>query len=65
MHRATELLSTAEFADLLQRDRSTVTRWVQVGRLKAAHRTPGGVLLFNRSDIDKLLSDRSDRGERP
>lgn len=57
MHNTTELLSTAEAAELLQRDRSTVTRWVQSGRLTAALRTPGGVLLFRRSDIEALLAE--------
>ena len=46
MHTTTVLLSTAEAAELTETHRSTITRWVQSGRLKAAHRTPGGMLLF-------------------
>ena len=51
MHTTTELLSTAEAAELAKKDRSTITRWVQSGRLKPAHRTPGGILLFTRDAV--------------
>jgi len=51
MHTTTELLSTAEAAEVAGKDRSTITRWVQSGRLTPAHRTPGGILLFTRDAI--------------
>lgn len=56
MHTTTELLSTAEAAELAQKDRSTITRWVQSGRLKPAHRTPGGTLLFTREAIAEAVT---------
>lgn len=53
MHRTTEqLLSTSEAAELVEKDRSTITRWVQSGRLEAAHRTSGGMLLFTREAVE-------------
>lgn len=53
MHRSTEqLLSTSEAAELVEKDRSTITRWVQSGRLKPAHRTSGGMLLFTRDTVE-------------
>jgi excisionase family DNA binding protein len=55
MHSTDDLLSTAEAAEYRGVHRSTITRWVQSGRLAVAHRTPGGFLLFRRGDIDALL----------
>ena len=60
MHTTTDILSTAEAAELLEVDRSTVTRWVQSGLLATTHRTPGGVLLFRRCDVDDLIAKRNE-----
>lgn len=57
MHATDDLITTAEVADLASKDRSTVTRWVQAGRLTPAKRTPGGLMLFRRSDIDAFLAE--------
>lgn len=60
MHNTTEqLLSTAEAAELLDKDRSTITRWVQSGRLEPAHRTSGGMLLFTRDAIDAAANSEA------
>lgn len=55
MHTTTQLLSTAEAADFAGKHRSTITRWVQSGRLEPAHRTPGGTLLFTSADLIAAL----------
>lgn len=55
MHNTTPLLSTAEAAERAGVDRSTITRWVQSGRLTAAHRTSGGFLLFHPDAIDSAV----------
>ena len=55
MHRALhDLMTTAEAAELVGRNRSTVTRWVQAGRLVPAITTAGGFHLFRRADVEAL-----------
>ena len=51
-----KLLSSAETADYLSIDRSTLGRWVHSGRLKPAHRNPGegGAVLFFATDVRDL-----------
>lgn len=51
-----QLLSTPEAAEVAGTHRSTITRWVQSGRLVAAHKTPGGVLLFTREAVEAALT---------
>lgn len=57
MHTTTELLSTAEAAELLGKNRSTITRWVKSGRLKPVHTvTPGNIYLFDRAQLEAVSS---------
>jgi excisionase family DNA binding protein len=51
-----DLIGTSEAAELLDLDRSTFSRWVQVGRLHPVTKLPGvtGAFLFRRSDIEAL-----------
>ncbi|NBW09931.1 MAG: helix-turn-helix domain-containing protein [Caulobacteraceae bacterium] len=48
------LVTTAEAADIVGRNRSTVTRWVQAGRLVPAITTAGGFHLFRLDDVEAL-----------
>lgn len=54
-----DLLSTAEVAELLGKDVSTVSRRVSAGALTPAKRigggANGGAMLFRRSDVDRLI----------
>lgn len=58
---SSELLTSAEVAELLRVSRSTVTRYARLGQLPAI-RLPSGYLRFRRQDIEKLL--RQDDAER-
>lgn len=55
-----DLLSTKEAAEILKVERSTLTRWVQIGKIAPAHRLPGltGAALFLRSDVERLAAER-------
>jgi excisionase family DNA binding protein len=58
MHKTTQhLISTAEAATRADRHRSTITRWVQSGRLTPVVKTPGGALLFDAADIDRVAQE--------
>lgn len=47
-----DLIPTAEAAELLGVDRSTISRWVAFGHLVPAVRTSArGAMLFNRADV--------------
>lgn len=54
--KASDIVGAAEACDLLGIDRSTIARWVQLGKLKPAHKLPGlrGAFLFHRRDIEAL-----------
>ncbi len=56
-----EELVTAEVCKLLNIDRTTVTRWVQAGKLTPARKLPGvsGAYLYKRADIDAMLERRA------
>lgn len=58
MANTNDLISSIEAAELLGVGRSTLTRWVQSGRLTEAMKLPGdtGARLFRRSDVEALLS---------
>lgn len=47
MQSPPKLIGTAEVADIFGVAPSTITRWVQAGKLEAAFRLPG-LLLFDR-----------------
>lgn len=48
-----DLISTAEAAQILGVDRSTLSRWVASGRIVPAGRTSErGAMLFDRRDIE-------------
>lgn len=54
-----ELLTTAQVARELGRDRSTILRWVQAGKLTPIHTLPTakGSHLFDPADISALIED--------
>lgn len=54
-----DLIPSVEATELLGVGRSTLTRWVQSGRLPEARKLPGktGVRLFHRSDIERLRDE--------
>lgn len=51
-----DLLATVEAADVLGVERSTVSRWVEKGRLVPAQKLPGntGAFLFKRSHVEDV-----------
>ena len=62
-----QLLTAAEVCRFLQIDRSTLIRWVDAGKVKAAQKLPGqtGAYLFDPAEIARLLLDRGlDRAPR-
>lgn len=52
----TQLVGTAEAAQILGKDVSTVARWVRLKKLSPVAKLPGltGARLFNRSDVEAL-----------
>ncbi len=51
----TKLIPTAEAAEILGIDRSTLSRWVAFGHIKPAMRTsPRGPMLFDRREVQRL-----------
>lgn len=58
MH-TTDVLSTAEAAELAGVDRSTITRWVAAGRITPILRGPtgNGAMFFRRNDIASLTRE--------
>ena len=53
-----ELLMTAEAAKLLDRTPSTIRLWERLGKLQA-RRTPSGVRLFSRKQVEQLAAQRA------
>jgi len=51
-----DLLTSAEVADLFRVDLKTVGRWASSGRIKSFC-TPGGHRRYRKSDIQALLQD--------
>lgn len=57
MHTTPDLLTTAETCDALGGiDRSTLTRWVQTGRITPAQKLPGrtGAYLFDPAEVQRV-----------
>jgi predicted site-specific integrase-resolvase len=54
MQEPVELIDTAEAAEILEKNRSTVTRWAQTGRLPYVKKANGlrGSLMFDRAVIE-------------
>lgn len=52
----TDLLAAKQACERIGIDRSTLSRYVQLGRIKPAHQLPGrrGAMLFEPSDVDAL-----------
>lgn len=52
----TDLLATVQVCERVGIDRSTLSRYVQLGRIEPALRLPGrnGAMLFDPSDVDAL-----------
>ena len=55
------LIGSAEVCTRLEIDRSTLTRWVQLGHAKPAMRLPGrnGAMLFDRAEVERLARERA------
>lgn len=60
MQDAADFIGTRQAADILNVDRSVLTRLVQSGRLTRAHQLPGrnGAALYRRSDVEALAAER-------
>lgn len=55
MPPAPNLLSASQVCELLSIDRSTLSRWVQIGKIEVAMRLPGprGAFLFHPADVQR------------
>lgn len=65
MQTHSDLIGTAEACEILGKDRATLTRWVEKGKL-TSHKMPGrtGAHLFKRADIEALRDELdSERAE--
>jgi excisionase family DNA binding protein len=60
MPRTDEYLTTGDAARVLRVDPATVRMYERAGRLPAL-RTPGGLRLFARSDVERLAHEREAR----
>lgn len=58
-----DLLSTKQAAEIIGCERSSLTRWVQLGRIEEAHKIPGdtGARLFRRSDVEALRDEIAEK----
>lgn len=52
-------VSTAEAAELLGVTVRTFWRYIENGRIREAHKTPGGHRRFNRADVEALKNKNS------
>lgn len=55
-------LTLAEAAERARRDKRTVQRWAEKGRVRKWE--PMGIVLFNRDDIDQAKRDTGGQGGR-
>jgi len=51
--QSTDLVGTEDAARIFGVDRSTITRWVNAGKLHPAVRLPGAYL-FDRGDLERI-----------
>lgn len=63
--RKTDLLTTAQAAEIFGVSVATVNRWVAAGRITPAVQFPGttGGRLYDRADVDKLAKRRALAGD--
>ena len=62
MHQNTDLIGSAEACRILgDISRSTLTRWVESGRITPDYRLPGenGAFLFIRAEVERVAAERS------
>lgn len=54
-----ELLATVEAAAIIGVERSTLSRWIDSGRIAVAHRLPGanGAHLFHRAEVERVAAE--------
>lgn len=54
-----KLLATVEVAERLGVERSTLSRWVQLGKIKVAQQLPGktGSMLFAETEVERVAGE--------
>lgn len=52
-----ELIGSATASRLLNKDRSTLSRWVGAGRIAPAFRLEGGAMVFRRAEVEALAEE--------
>jgi hypothetical protein len=59
MTNAPDLIASSQACERLGIDRSTLSRWVQLGKITPAMRLPGnrGAMLFDPAAVDTLAAD--------
>lgn len=55
----TDLLATIQAAEIIDVERSTLSRWVASGRISVAHQLPGrtGAVLFERAEVERVAAE--------
>ena len=59
MPETPSLVGTAEAAETIGVERSTLTRWVQLGRMRPAIKLPGrnGAVLFDLAEVERVAAE--------
>lgn len=54
-----QLIGTAEAAEVIGVERSTLSHWIAKGRITPAQKLPGktGVLLFTRAEVERVRDE--------
>jgi predicted site-specific integrase-resolvase len=62
---STDLIGSTEAARTIDVDKTTLTRWVQDGRIAAAHKLPGknGAYLFHRGEVERVAAEYAAESE--
>lgn len=57
----TTLIGSAKACEVLDIDRSTLSRWVKAGTITPKHQLPGknGAMLFDPQDVNRVCLDRA------